>query len=234
MITITELNKSFGDKKVLNGLSCTLDDGMIHGLVGLNGSGKTTLLRIISRNLKPDGGTVLINGQPATKKVLMLLETEPFFYHGINGREYLSLFRTEDPVKFDINGWAELFHLPLGDLIDNYSTGMKKKLALIALLKTGKPVMMLDEPFNGLDLESSRVLSRVLKKLCVPGKTIIITSHMLETLGDLCDRIHYLSEGTIRKTYQQEEKGIIAAEIFHEFDKRTEAVIDRLVSGIIN
>ncbi len=230
MILVHNLQKNYGDKQVLKNLSWNIEAGMIHGLVGLNGSGKTTLLKIISRIIKPDNGTITWNGLPVTKKMLMLLETEPFFYHGINGIEYLSLFRNEGKTLFNAGGWAELFNLPLDDLIENYSTGMKKKLALMAILKSGKPVLLLDEPFNGLDLEASRILSRVLEKLRSPERIIIITSHMLETLGKLCDRIHYLSDGIIKKTYQQQETTLMTSDIFHEFDVRTEARINELIA----
>ena len=230
MISILDLNKTYGDKPVLKNLSWNLDEGQIHGLVGLNGSGKTTLLKIISGVIRPDSGSVMHGNIPVTKKMLTLLETEPYFYHGINGKEYLSLFKGTH--GFDTPGWAELFHLPLKELVDNYSTGMRKKLALLALLKSGKPLLLLDEPFNGLDLESTRILSKVLKKLSGPGKTIIITSHMLETLGDLCDRIHYLSDGVIRKTYLQGETSVMSNEIFHEFDKQTEVKINQLLSSV--
>ena len=230
MISILDLNKSYGDKPVLKNLSWNLEEGQIHGLVGLNGSGKTTLLKIISGVMRPDSGSVMYGSIPVTKKMLTLLETDPYFYHGINGKEYLSLFRGTS--EFDTSGWAELFHLPLKELVDNYSTGMKKKLALLALLKSNKPLLLLDEPFNGLDLESTRILSKVLKKLIGPGKTIIITSHMLETLGNLCDRIHYLSDGVIRKTYLQGETSVMSSEIFHEFDKQTEVKINQLLSQV--
>ncbi len=108
-------------------------------------------------------------------------------------------------------------------LIENYSTGMKKKLAILAIIKTNKPFLLLDEPFNGLDLESSRIFTAVLKRLREDGKTIIVTSHMLESLASLCDQIHYLKDGVIYKTYNPGELAAMNNEIFSELDQHIDS-----------
>ena len=202
---------------------------MIHGLVGLNGSGKSTLLRCMYGLMKPKSGTVNINEQQANKRSITLLETEPYFYHGINGKEYLSLFQEDGIAKFAINEWASLFHLTMEDLIESYSTGMKKKLAILGVIKTNKPVLLLDEPFNGLDLESSRVLSTVLNRLRSSGKTIIITSHMLETMISLCDRIHYLKNGSIDRVFKAGDAESIHKEVFQELDANIQSQVNNLL-----
>jgi ABC-2 type transport system ATP-binding protein len=230
MISITDLVACYGSRKILNHINWSLDSGMIHGLVGLNGSGKTTLLKTMYGLIKPVSGVMTLDEQPFNKRFISLLDTEPYFYHGINGSEYLSLFKSDKAFNFIAGEWALLFHLELTELIDNYSTGMKKKLALLGIIKANKPFILLDEPFNGLDLESSRVLTAVLKKMKEQGKTIVITSHMLETLTGLCDRIHYLKDGIIRKTYKPEDADTMKSEIFHELDRQIENKINQLLS----
>jgi len=231
MIIINNLVAGYGSKKVLNQIDWSLDQGMIHGLVGLNGSGKTTLLKTMYGLLTPMSGTMKLDDKPFNKKFISLLETEPYFYHGINGKEYLSLFKSYGDFQFNSDEWASLFQLPLMELIDNYSTGMRKKLALLGIIKSNKPFLLLDEPFNGLDLEASRVLTAVLKRMKNDGKTILITSHMLETLTNLCDRIHYLKNGIIQKTYFPEDLSLINKEIFHELDQHIENKIDGLLES---
>ncbi|MBK8413499.1 MAG: AAA family ATPase [Bacteroidetes bacterium] len=124
---------------------------------------------------------------------------------------------------------ARFIFSPGDELIDNYSTGMKKKLALIGICKLSRPVMLLDEPFNGLDLESSRILTSVLKKLVSKGHTIIITSHILETLTGLCTYIHYLRNGVIANIFNADESALIDKTIFAELD----AGIERRIEGIL-
>ncbi|MDQ3051116.1 MAG: ATP-binding cassette domain-containing protein [Bacteroidota bacterium] len=229
MISIKGLVVGYGDKKVLNGIDWSLETGRIHGLAGLNGSGKTTLMKALFGIIKPESGSMEINSAPFKKRMLSFLETEPYFYHGITGEEYLSLFISGGIVKFIAEEWATMFHLPLNELIDNYSTGMKKKLALLGVIKTNKPLLLLDEPYNGLDLESSRILTAVLKKLKQAGKTIIITSHVLESLTNLCDQIHYLKNGVIDKTYLPHDLMLMNDEIFKELDQNIENKIDDLL-----
>lgn len=229
MIIIENLSAGYGKTPVLKNLSLTLEDGMVHGLVGLNGSGKSTFLLCLCGLLKPFSGQLTINGNLISRKDVSLLETEPYFYHGITGKEYLTLFRSKKESKFNADEWQDLLNLPLDILIDGYSTGMKKKLAILGVLKTNNDVILLDEPFNGLDLESSRILISVIKKLRTLNKTIIITSHVLETLTNVCDRIHYLKGGVINKTFDSMNAGQIDKAIFQELDEDVARRIDLLL-----
>jgi len=227
MITIKNLNVSYQlNKKVIDSLNLSLSTNSIHGIVGLNGSGKTTLLNAIFGLKKSDSGEILSEEQELTKKQISYLVTENFFYSNITGREYLSLFQNK---KFDAKKWNELFSLPLDQVIDAYSTGMKKKLALLGILKQDKIIMILDEPFNGLDIETSRIIRSILLRLKEKGKTIIITSHIIETLTNLCDFIHFLENGKIK--FSKDKAGFSAFErdIFESIEKKNVGIIKDLI-----
>ncbi|KAF0129851.1 MAG: multidrug ABC transporter ATPase [Bacteroidetes bacterium] len=225
MITIENLHVSYTtNQPVLAGLNLHLNEGEIHGIVGLNGAGKTTLLQAIAGYLKPDLGKISLKNEDKPMKTIAFLETENFFYAYITGREYLQLFKNSN---FNNDQWNELFGLPLDELIDHYSTGMKKKLAIMALMRQNKPILILDEPFNGLDIESSRMLRSLLLKIS-QKKTIIITSHILETLTNLCDHIHYLEEGTIAFSSQKTDFHTIERMIFQRIEEKHSATIETL------
>ncbi len=227
MILIENLTVSYPQNpKVIDGLNLSLDRGFIHGLVGLNGTGKTTLLNTIYGLKKQDTGNITFKGEKLKKQYVAYLVTENFFYSHITAREYLSLFEN---TGFDTEKWNELFCLPIDKIIDGYSTGMKKKLAILGILKQDKPIMILDEPFNGLDIETARIIRSVLIKLKDKGKTIIITSHIMETLTNLCDYIHYLENGKIRYSCDKGGFDRFEQEIFSTIEARNEKLIDELI-----
>lgn len=215
-------NKS---ETVIDNLNISLDEGLIHGIVGLNGAGKTTLLNALFGLKKLDEGEILFDNQKINKKSIAYLVTENFFYSNVTGREYLNLFKNQ---KFDIDQWNKLFTLPLDTVVDGYSTGMKKKLALLAILKQDKPLMILDEPFNGLDIETCRIIRMILLRLREKNKTIIITSHIIETLTNLCDFIHYLENGKIK--YSKDKNGFsdFEREVFEKIENENIELINEL------
>ena len=149
-IRISNLTKKYGGQTALNNISFEVSTGEVAGFLGTNGAGKTTFFNAIFGLKRVLQGKILYNNKPLPKKELAYLQAENFFYSNITGREYLSLFRNPD---FDANQWNQLFTLPLDQIIDEYYTGMKKKLALLGVIKQNKPVVVLDEPFNGLDIE---------------------------------------------------------------------------------
>jgi len=201
MIQLTDIQLAYGQQQqVLKGLSLELPPGTIQGIAGLNGSGKTTLLNVLYRKLQPQHGTVLYNGHPMQRSDIAYLETHNYFYSRITGEEYLKLFQASNP-QFNYLEWNQLFGLPLNQLIDAYSTGMKKKLAFMGIISLQRPILMVDEPFNGLDLETNETLKQLLTLLKERGKTVIITSHILETLTSICDGIHYLNDGVIEHSF---------------------------------
>jgi len=227
MITIKNLDISYQkNKKVIDSLNLTMEENTINGIVGLNGTGKTTLLNAIYGLKKIDSGTINLKEAAITKRKIAYLVTENFFYSNITGREYLSLFKNK---QFNDDKWNELFLLPLNHIIDEYSSGMKKKLAIIGILKQDKPIIILDEPFNGLDIETSRIIRSILLRLKERGKTIIITSHIIETLTNLCDYIHYLENGKIKYSKEKKEFDEFEKEIFKTIETKNENLIIELI-----
>jgi len=218
MFSINDLVAGYPGKEVIHHLNLQLRPGVIHGLVGLNGSGKTTLLRCISGVLKPISGQLNFGDQPLLRNQVSYLETEPYFYHGITGREYLTLFSSKSGNSFSADEWADLFALHLDTLVEGYSTGMKKKLGILAMLMMNRELVLLDEPFNGLDLESVRVLSTLLQNWNNPCKVIIVTSHIIETLKDTCTEVHYLNDGIIRHSFTGNDLQQIENVVFRDID----------------
>jgi len=229
MIEIKNLN--FEYKKgveVISDLNLKLNLSEIHGLVGLNGSGKTTLLDVIYQNLELQAGEILLNNQKLTRKDIAFLETENYFYPKITGGEYLEIFKYANP-NFDILSWNKLFELPLDKLIDNYSTGMKKKIAFISLMSFDLPIYILDEPFNGIDLESNQIIKNVLLKLKSRQKTVIITSHIFDILVNTCDTISFLNNHKIEFIKTKNNFEDIEKSIFQKLDKDNNQILENLI-----
>lgn len=227
MITISNLTVSYRKgRNVLDSLDITFRENTIHGIVGLNGAGKTTFFNAVFGLRQRQEGTVLFNNRSVTKKEIAYLPTENFFYSNITGREYLALFHHPG---FDTDEWNGLFMLPLDQMIDDYSTGMKKKLAILGVIKQNKPILLLDEPFNGLDIEMCRILRLVLLKLKETGKTIVVSSHVMETLTNLCDCIHYLEGGKIARCIQKEDFSSFEQAIFETIEAQTKRTLGHLL-----
>ncbi len=201
MLNCSDIHVSYRDKEVLKGLNFQAPEGEITGIVGLNGTGKTTLLNSIYGTVKYQRGGISFDNKPIDSRAIAYLETQNFFYQRITGGEYLQLFRIRHP-QFNIKEWNKVFRLPLEKLVDTYSTGMKKKLAFMGVLSLNRPILILDEPFNGLDLETNETLKSILQILRSKQKTIIVTSHILDTLTTTCDTIHYLQNGIIQQRFE--------------------------------
>lgn len=193
MIKIKELSKLFGNKEVLKNLSMEFSTGNVYGIVGENGAGKTTLFRCIA-GLESYSGEIISDVKPL-KNHLGLLLTEPFFFSMITGREYIKLLcNARGKTNVDINS-KNIFDLPLDQYASTYSTGMKKKLAITAILLQENEYFILDEPFNGVDIQSNIILTEIILKLKELNKIVIISSHIFSTLSDTCDEIHLLRKG---------------------------------------
>jgi ABC-2 type transport system ATP-binding protein len=226
MLNYKDLSHDYGSIQVLKNLNLTLEKGKVHGLIGLNGSGKTTLLNCLYSFIKPQLGEILWNDLPIERKDISFLETQNYFYSNLTGREFLSIF-PDKKGDFQVNKWKELLDLPIDEMIESYSTGMKKKLALICIFKLDRPVIVLDEPFNGLDMETNHILEKLISILRDKGKTIIITSHILGILHIVCDEIHWLKEGKIEKSFDKNEFQDIDNQLFK--DSEIEKILIDLV-----
>ena len=230
MISIENLKVSYADNNVLKCVNLSIPSSSIHGLVGLNGSGKTTLLNTLYGLKEKQAGSISYNSLPIEKSKIAYLESLNYFYPYITGKEYLRMFQTQN-VNFNIDKWNELFELPLNKLIEDYSTGMKKKLALMGVLCLNREILILDEPFNGVDLETVQKIKSLLIKLKDSNKTIIITSHILESLLSLCDLLSYLNNGIIQFSKERKDFGSVENEIFSVNQERLDNQIQHLLEN---
>lgn len=200
MLIINNLKVAYKDNLVLKGLNLNANAGEIHGILGMNGSGKSTLFNALYRFLPISGGDISFNDRAIHQKDIAYLETHHFFYSYMTGEEYLQLCALQNP-NFSIEEWNQIFNLPLKTMVDTYSTGMKKKLAFIGNIALNRPIMVLDEPYNGVDFESCEIIYEILLRLRNQGKTILISSHIIESLTNVCDRVSYLNYGVIEREY---------------------------------
>lgn len=229
MLTIRNLQVEYKKQSlILKGITLSMESGKIHGIVGLNGAGKTTLLNTLYGFIRPVKGSILYNDNPLHRRDIAYLEAENYFYPYMTGREYLDLFPAGEN-GFQVDNWQKLFNIPLNDITENYSTGMKKKLALLGVLKPDKPILILDEPFNGLDLESAHILTLILQQLREKGKTVLVTSHVFETLTSGCDYIHHINNGIIEQSYSKEQFGMLKELLFSTIEKQTSEQIKELI-----
>ncbi|MBS1613926.1 MAG: ATP-binding cassette domain-containing protein [Bacteroidetes bacterium] len=202
MIAIQNLHKSYGSKQVLQNINIQFEAGKVYGIVGENGAGKTTLFRCIA-GLEDYTGTISSTQQPL-KEHLGLLLTDPFFFAKITGREYLQLLCNARNIAIADIDSRNIFDLPLNQYAATYSTGMKKKLALTAILIQQNQYYILDEPYNGVDIQSNIIITEIIHKLKELGKTVIISSHIFSTLRDTCDEIHLLKDGIFTQSAQRD------------------------------
>jgi ABC-2 type transport system ATP-binding protein len=228
MINLQNLAFSFSDHKVLDDITIDFQSNQVYGIVGLNGAGKTTFFNILSTTLKAQTGTIKRNGNTVTHNEIAYLETVNYFYSRITGNEYLKIFKQTNP-NFNLNSLQEFLKLPLDDLIETYSTGMKKKLALLGVLKQDKQLFLLDEPFNGLDLETNKILELIITALKEKGKTVFVSSHIIDPLLIVCDQIHYLDRGKFAKSFEKDNFHHIEDELFRKLKEDAKAIISHSI-----
>lgn len=203
MITIENVSKFYHKKQVLKNLNVEFKKGITYGIVGENGAGKTTLFKCIT-GLENYEGTIDSNLK-TLKNYLGFLPAEPFFFSKITGKEYIKFLAKARQIEISDIEEKNVFDLPLNQYASTYSTGMKKKLALTAILLQKNDVFILDEPFNGVDIQSNLIITEILHKLKELQKTILISSHIFSTLAETCDVIFLLRNGEIIKEVAQKD-----------------------------
>lgn len=211
MIEVQSLNKHFDKNHVLKNINIRFEKGKVMGIVGENGAGKTTLFRCIAGLEKYEGS--IKSDFSELKNHLGFLMTDPFIFSYITGIEYIRLLcnaRNKNPGNIKERN---IFELPLNKYASTYSTGMKKKLALTAILMQENDCLILDEPFNGVDIQSNIIITDIIHRLKKLGKIIIISSHIFSTLNDTCDEIAVLREGEFIKTIYKSEFALFEKEM---------------------
>jgi ABC-2 type transport system ATP-binding protein len=198
MLTIDNLSKTFGSLKVLSNISVSFDIGDVCGIIGPNGSGKSTLLNCITGIINSYEGFVYSKDYTNYKENLFYLPAEVYFYPRMKGIEFLQYCLKANNLKKDnIHEYNKLFDLPLGRYAEEYSTGMKKKLMFLSMFLLEKPIILLDEPFNGVDIETTNFLLKALKNR--ESSLIIMVSHDIRHVKKVCNKVIYIKQGEIIK-----------------------------------
>jgi ABC-2 type transport system ATP-binding protein len=206
MIEVEDLVKRYGDVHAVNGISFTVAEGEIFGLLGHNGAGKTTTIRMLTGRTLPTSGTARIAGHDVVsqldqvKPLINLVFEEPNLYERLTGRENLRFFA--ELYDVDAKRVDELLRLvDLTEAADRklktYSSGMKQRLLVARALINDPRLLFLDEPTRGLDPTSARELRDLVAGLSDKGTTVFITTHYMEEADELCDRVAFLSHGEI-------------------------------------
>lgn len=210
VLEVRDLTKTYGDKMAVDGLSLTVAPGEIHGFIGHNGSGKTTTIRAVVGVMAFDSGEVLIGGLSVREKPVACkartayIPDNPDLYEYVTGIQYLSyladIFRVSVADREErIVALAGDFGImdSLGNLIGLYSHGMRQKLALIGAFLHDPRLLVLDEPFVGLDPQASYRLKELMRDLCDRGSAIFFSTHVLDVAEKLCDRVTIIKQGRL-------------------------------------
>ena len=221
MLYIEHLTKTFGEKKAVDDLSLHIAPGEIYGFIGHNGAGKTTTLKSVVGIQQFDSGRITIGGHSiqddpiACKKMLAYIPDNPDLYEFMTGIQYLNfiadIFGVEERARQErIRKYADLFELT-GDLaqpVAAYSHGMKQKLAIISAWLHEPKLILMDEPFVGLDPKASHILKGMMREVCDAGGAIFFSTHVLEVAEKLCDKVAIIKGGKlIRSGTMEEVKG---------------------------
>ena len=233
MLRIEHLTKSFGDKKAVDDLSLHILPGEIYGFIGHNGAGKTTTIKACCGIQRQDSGEIFIDGVSmredplACKAKLAYIPDNPDLYEFMTGTQYLSFIADVFGVsaadrKARISRYADAFELTddLPQSIAGYSHGMKQKLAVIAALLHNPRLIIMDEPFVGLDPKASHLLKQLMRQFCDEGGAIFFSTHVLEVAERLCDKVAIIKSGRlIRSGSMEEVKGDTSLEdVFLEME----------------
>ena len=233
MLKIENLTKVYGDKKAVDDLSLHIAPGEIYGFIGHNGAGKTTTLKSVAGILQFDAGEIYINGksvkeQPLEcKKEIAYIPDNPDLYDFMSGIKYLNFIADIFGVSAEeraarIKKYADTFELTdsLAEPIAAYSHGMKQKLAIIAAWLHTPRLIIMDEPFVGLDPKAAHILKEMMREECDNGGAIFFSTHVLEVAEKLCDKVAIIKAGRlIRSGTMEEVKGDASLEqVFLELE----------------
>ena len=236
MLKIEHLTKTYGDKKAVDNLNLHIKPGEIYGFIGHNGAGKTTTLKSVVGILQFDEGEILINGKSVRtapldcKRDIAYIPDNPDLYDFMTGIKYLNfiadIFKVSVADRQErIRKYADLFELTadLAQPIAAYSHGMKQKLAIIAAWLHRPKLIIMDEPFVGLDPKASHLLKGMMRDVCDAGSAIFFSTHVLEVAEKLCDKVAIIKGGKlIRSGTMEEVKGDASLEeVFLELEEET-------------
>lgn len=218
MLKIEHLTKTYGEKKAVDDLSLTIAPGEIYGFIGHNGAGKTTTLKSVAGIMQFDAGEIEIGGVSvkrdplSCKKKLAYIPDNPDLYEFMSGIQFLNfiadVFKVDPDARAErIRKYADLFELTndLAQPIATYSHGMKQKLSIIAAWVHKPELILMDEPFVGLDPKAAYILKGMMRELCDEGGAIFFSTHVLEVAEKLCDKVAIIKGGKLIRSGTMEE-----------------------------
>ena len=219
MIEIKNVSKTYnGKKKALDKVSFTVNDGEIFAFIGHNGAGKTTLIKSIVGILEFNEGDILINGKSikkdpiACKKEIAYIPDNPDLYENMKAIDFINFICdmyevNKEERSINIKKYADILELSdnLGDEISSFSHGMKQKVALIAALSHDPKILIMDEPFVGLDPKAVYDMKNIMKSMVKENKTIFYSTHILDVAEKICDRVAIIKSGKIVKVGKMSE-----------------------------
>ena len=218
MLDIKNLTKTYGDKKAVDNLTLHIAPGEICGFIGHNGAGKTTTLKSVAGILQFDEGEITIGGRSVKteplecKRQIAYIPDNPDIYEFMTGIQYLNFIAdifgiNEMKRKERIEKYAQLFELSddLTAAVASYSHGMKQKLAVISAWIHNPKLIIMDEPFVGLDPKAAHLLKEMMKEACSEGSAIFFSTHVLEVAEKLCDKVAVIKGGRLIRSGSMEE-----------------------------
>lgn len=235
MLKIEHLTKEYGEKKAVDDLSLHIAPGEIYGFIGHNGAGKTTTIKACCGILQFENGEITIDGVSVKenplecKKKIAYIPDNPDLYDFMTGTQYLNfvgdIFGVDGESRtMRVTKYADAFELTenLHQPISSYSHGMKQKLAIISALMHEPKLIIMDEPFVGLDPKASHLLKNIMKEMCADGSAIFFSTHVLEVAEKLCDKVAIIKGGKLIKAGTMAEvKGDTSLEdVFLELEEK--------------
>lgn len=235
MIEIKNVTKKYGDKTAINNINFDIKDGEIFGFIGHNGAGKTTMIKSLVGILDFEDGDIFINNKSikkdpiACKLQMAYVPDNPDLYENMTAIDFINficdMYETDiETRKENIEKYSKMFEMEnkLNDDISSFSHGMKQKVALIAALSHNPKVLIMDEPFVGLDPKAVFDIKSVMKEMTKDGKTIFFSTHILDVAEKLCDRVAIIKNGNIVKIGKMKDiKGDSSLEeVFLELEEK--------------